>query len=292
MAGGGRGQGRGRGRKRSRECEYGEAAEGKFQIYHHQSQDYPFSPAFSSRGAALTSPRYSNKPFGSGTVKTPSYSSTLTPTLIITVDDDEDDDQTELHHHGKEKEMDEPSVELISDIKGPPPMGSSSSSRVFDYIHGYRVKAEFAPLLRAIFDKYGNITSGADVKSPDFLSTCLERICQIYQRLEQAKFVHLTPAELQGMISELRLLERRKLSVGWILERAEHIAQTKNSFKDCQPDEARFDALIGRIEKDLEAYEREVCLLQQKISSTKAELLLHKAKYDQTKQGGVDMKLK
>ncbi|XP_042060324.1 uncharacterized protein LOC121804745 [Salvia splendens] len=224
-------------------------------------------------------------------MKTPGQSSTLTPKLIIIIDDDEDDDKPKLHHHGKEKEMDEPSVELISDIQGPQQMGSSSSNHVYDYIHGYRVKTEFAPLLRAIFDKYGNITSGADVNSPDFVSTSLERICQIYQRLEQTKFIDLTPAELQGMISELRLLESHKLSVGWILDRVEYIAQTKNSFKDCQPDEARSDALIRRLKKDLEAYEREVCLLQQKILSTKAELLMHKAKYNQTK-GGVDMRLK
>ncbi|XP_057779521.1 uncharacterized protein LOC130998103 [Salvia miltiorrhiza] len=260
----------GRGRKRRRECENGKAAAKNYHpqshnnntVHHQSSQDYPFSPPLCSRGVVLTSPPFSKKPFGSPSIKTPDNSK---PILIITLDEDD-----ELHHHEKAKET---SVEVISEIPGSSPINGA-----FEYVDGHWVKTESAPLLRAIFDKYGNITKDTDVKSPYHLSIFLERLCHVYQRLE---CVDLTRAELQGITSELRLLEARKISVGWILERVENISQ---SFQDCQR-AARFDAL----EKDLEEYERQVCLLQQKISSTKAELLMHKPKNDQVKEGGGDM---
>ena len=120
----------------------------------------------------------------------------------------------------------------------------------FEYVDEHRVKSESAPLLRAIFKKYGDITSGNDVKSSDLLSIFLERICHVYQRLEQAECLDLSSVELQGMISELRHFKMHKLNVGWILERVEY--------------------------KLIESMETQVCSLQKEISSIKAELLVMK----------------
>ncbi|KAG6388465.1 hypothetical protein SASPL_149891 [Salvia splendens] len=127
----------------------------------------------------------------------------------------------------------------------------------FEYVDEHRVKTESAPLLRAIFKKYGDITSGNDVKSSDLLSIFLERICHVYQRLEQAERLDLSRVELQGMISELRLCKMHKLNVGWILERVEY-------------------KLIELMDKELGAYETQFCSLLKEISSIKAELLVMK----------------
>ncbi|KAG6390637.1 hypothetical protein SASPL_148375 [Salvia splendens] len=126
----------------------------------------------------------------------------------------------------------------------------------FEYVDEHRVESESesesesAPLLRAIFKKYGDITSGNDVKSSGLLSIFLERIYHVYQRLELAECLDLSRVELQGMISELRLFKMHKLNVGWILERVEY--------------------------KLIELMETQVCSLQKEISSIKAELLVMK----------------
>lgn len=122
---------------------------------------------------------------------------------------------------------DDDSVEIISESeflwseKGNEEVESRLSDHAYRYVDGQRVKAEFAPVLREIFDEYGNIARGNNVKSPVLLSNFLERICHVYRRLEQGKLVDLTPTELRGFVPELRLFERRKLRVGWIVERVE-----------------------------------------------------------------------
>ncbi|KAH6768428.1 hypothetical protein C2S51_013764 [Perilla frutescens var. frutescens] len=250
------GRGRGRGRKRRAECEYREAAKKIHKTTDYDDQDYPFSPPFSLR------------------------CSSSRPTMIKPIQGNGDNKADDL------------SVEIISEIQGPQEIESSFND-AFEYVQGHRVKAEFAPLLKGIFHKYGDITRGSDVKSSNLLSTFLERICHVYQRLERTNFLDLTRAEIDSMISELRHLESRKLSVGWILERLEYMSHTKISFQYQEwfkEQEAEFDASIDCLEKDLGLYEREICLLQQKISSTKVELVLNQAKKDQIKEAACDIK--
>ncbi|KAL1561694.1 hypothetical protein AAHA92_04367 [Salvia divinorum] len=133
----------------------------------------------------------------------------------------------------------------------------SSYNHGYEYVAEHRVKTEFTPLIRAIFKKYGDITIGNDVKSSNLLCIFLERICHVYQRLEPADCLDLTRVELQGMISEIRLFKRHKLDVEWILERVEY-------------------KLIEFMNKELGGYEAQVCSLQKKISSIKAELIVMK----------------
>ncbi|XP_057779520.1 uncharacterized protein LOC130998102 [Salvia miltiorrhiza] len=166
-------------------------------------------------------------------------------------------EETHYSIQHKQSSTNDPSVEIISENEEV----ESCFNHDFEYVDGHRVKTQFAPLLRAVFNKYGDISRGNNVKSSKLVSIFLERICHVYERVEQAD---LTRAEIQGMLSELRLFERRKLKVRWIVERLEYKS-------------------IEFMEKDLEAYGRQVCSLQRKISSIRAQLLeMHKARNDQT----------
>lgn len=189
---------------------------------------------------------------------------------------------------------------LQDDLDDDPEEVESAFGPAFDCVNGHKVKIEIASLLRAIFEKYGDITTGTDVKSSKILSLFLERVCDIYERLERTTFFDVTCIELNDMLDEVRYFEREKLNVRWLLERLEYISQTKISFQEylsVKEEEAKYDASIGSLEMELEVYQRElsdlhqkISLVQQKITAAKAELVVKRVKADQSKKVVLDIK--
>lgn len=85
-------------------------------------------------------------------------------------------------------------------------------------INGYKVKRELAPLVKAIFIKYGDISKESvfSLESRPFL---LEWVCSIYKRLEASTFVELSSSELNTMVIQLKDLELMEMEVGWLSQR-------------------------------------------------------------------------
>ncbi|KAL2253476.1 UNVERIFIED_CONTAM: hypothetical protein Sindi_0142300 [Sesamum indicum] len=189
---------------------------------------------------------------------------------------------------------------LQEDLDDDPEEVESAIDPAFDCIYGHRVKIEIAPLLRVIFEKYGDITSESDVGSDTILAFFLERLCAIYRRLEQTSFLDITNIELNDMLDQVRLFEREKLNVGWLREKLEYISQTKIGFQEYlrfKEDEAKHDASIGSLEKELVVYQRElsdlqqkISLVEQKISAAEEDLVAKRAKADQTRKVASDVK--
>ncbi|KAL0421179.1 UNVERIFIED_CONTAM: hypothetical protein Slati_3140800 [Sesamum latifolium] len=189
---------------------------------------------------------------------------------------------------------------LQDDLDDDPEEVESAIDPAFDCINGHRVKREIAPLLRVIFEKYGDITSESDVGSDTILAFFLERLCAIYRRLEQTSFFDITNIELNDMLDQVPLFEREKLNVGWLREKLEYISQTKISFQKylrLKEDEAKHDASIGSLEKELVDYRRELSdlqqktsLVEQKISAAEEDLVGKRAKADQTRKVASDIK--
>ncbi|KAK4429948.1 hypothetical protein Salat_1295500 [Sesamum alatum] len=189
---------------------------------------------------------------------------------------------------------------LQEDLDDDPEEVESAIDPAFECVNGHRVKIEIAPLIRVIFEKYGDITSESDVGSASILAFFLEHLCDIYKRLEQTTIFDITNIELNDMLDQVRLFEREKLNVGWLRERLEYISQTKISFQEYlrfKEDEAKHDASIGSLEKELVDYRRElsdlhqkISLVEQKISAAEEDLVAKRAKADQTKKVASDIK--
>ncbi|KAL0385701.1 UNVERIFIED_CONTAM: hypothetical protein Sradi_2964400 [Sesamum radiatum] len=189
---------------------------------------------------------------------------------------------------------------LQDDLDDDPEEVESAIDPAFDCINGHRVKREIAPLLRVIFEKYGDITCESDVGSDTILAFFLERLCAIFRRLEQTSFFDITNIELNDMLDQVCLFEREKLNVGWLREKLEYISQTKISFQEYlrfKEDEAKQDASIGSLETELVDYRRELSDLQQKISlvekkisAAEEDLVAKRDKADQTRKVASDIK--
>lgn len=131
----------------------------------------------------------------------------------------------------------------------------------------YRVKAELAPILRAVFLKHGNIVANSFLNSMQCLSSLLEVVCGIIQRLQAVEFEELTEVELESMITSVRDLESLKVEVGWLSKRLDEITEALPLAKHCSSlKEERSKNL-----QDIEKMEKEVQGCEDKSKSLKIQ---------------------
>lgn len=93
-------------------------------------------------------------------------------------------------------------------------------------VQGYKMKKEVAPLLEAIFNKYGDIAKES-IFSMESRTCLLELVCSIYKRLEASKFMQLAPLELESMHGQVGDLELVKVDVGWLHRRLDQISKAQ-----------------------------------------------------------------
>ncbi|KAL9147846.1 hypothetical protein ABFS82_12G002400 [Erythranthe guttata] len=186
-------------------------------------------------------------------------------------------------------ELDEDPEEVVSNV-GP----------AYEFVkERFIVKKEVAPLLRAVFDKHGDITSECVLKSPKILSHHLEDLCDIYMKLEGTTLGNITRIELDNMLEQVDDFERVKMNVGWIRKRLEHISRAKKGFLEyiqLKQEAKKDEEASARAEKKVELYTREVCEVKQKLSEVKQklseaeeEVVANKAKADESKRVVLDI---
>ncbi|KAL7089813.1 hypothetical protein ACP275_12G001000 [Erythranthe tilingii] len=186
-------------------------------------------------------------------------------------------------------ELDEDPEEVVSNV-GP----------AYEFVkERFIVKKEVAPLLRAVFDKHGDITSECVLKSPKILSHHLEDLCDIYMKLEGTTIGDITRIELDNMIEQVDDFERVKMKVGWIRKRLELISRAKKGFLEyiqLKQEAKKDEESSARAEKKVELYTREVCKVKQKLSEVKQklseaeeEVVANKAKADESKRVVLDI---
>ena len=132
-------------------------------------------------------------------------------------------------------------------------------------VHGHRVKAEIAPLVGAIFDRYGDITASSNVKSPSIM----------YQRLEKKTFQDITRAEINGMLDELHQYQAQKFNVEWLLEKIKQISEVKRSstqrYLGFKGEATKYIKVYERMEKEIQLNQRHIALIQKEMEANKAD---------------------
>ncbi|XP_059623569.1 uncharacterized protein LOC132266652 isoform X2 [Cornus florida] len=156
-------------------------------------------------------------------------------------------------------------------------------------VNGYRVKPEWASLLRAIFLRYGDIAKDccfvSTIRSRSFL---LEIICEIIQKLQDTEFVHFTPADLNSMLDQVCDLETAKLEVGWLRQRLDDISEAMRLFRGYSNLKEAQRSRIQAIEKkkeELKSFKGQILALQERVVLAEDELTPMKAeaeKIDET----------
>ena len=147
-------------------------------------------------------------------------------------------------------------------------------------VEGYRVKPNFAPILRDILLKHGDVTANCGKKSIAFRSLLVENVCSIFQILQATEFILLTPMEIDGLLDLLRDIESSDVEVKWLHQRLDEIQEAKQLLKESPKlklTKNQSSLANKMIKKEIETHEEEVCKLQEKINSLKAELEMRKA---------------
>lgn len=160
-------------------------------------------------------------------------------------------------------------------------------------VNGYRVKEEFASLLRKILSKFGDIAKDSSMQSVRFRSFFLETVCRVFQQLQGMKFTEITSTELKSMLEDIKGIEYVKVEVGWLRNRLEEIEEAKilqKGSSSLKGEKTRIHEAIEKAEREVEGYESEMKMLQEKISLVKEKLVAMKSESE--KINGTALKTK
>lgn len=97
-------------------------------------------------------------------------------------------------------------------------------------VNGYRVKEEFASLLREILSKFGDIAKDSSLQSVRLRSFLLETVCLIFQKLQGTTYTEITSMDLKSMLNDIDGIESVRVEVGWLRKRMEEIKEAKLAF--------------------------------------------------------------
>ncbi|CAA0823519.1 Unknown protein [Striga hermonthica] len=145
----------------------------------------------------------------------------------------------------------------------------------FELVRGHKVRTETVPLVKSIFERHGDITSGSHMESPISISNSLEQLCGVCARLQRARFVELRGIELESMLADVRDVERAGLRVVWLRERLEFISRActdYNQYIRLKELVKEYDVSIGGLEKELNTCRQQHLEMGRKITCLEDEL--------------------
>ena len=138
----------------------------------------------------------------------------------------------------------------------------------------YRVKEEFAPILRAVLLKHGDIAANCSLQTMQSRSSFLEIVCAIVHKLQTTSLPYLTPVEINSMLAIVVDLELVRLEVGWLHQRLKEILDAMHLVKHIttlKEEQKKKHYLMEETKKELEALQEKVHLTEDKLAAMKAE---------------------
>ncbi|KAJ0040264.1 hypothetical protein Pint_27529 [Pistacia integerrima] len=112
-------------------------------------------------------------------------------------------------------------------------------------ISKYTIKEELVAILKAMFSKHGDIAANTTLHSMQCISSFLEILCGIIQKLHATKLQDLTEVEVKAMISEVEDLESVKIEVGWLRKRLDEISNAMRLIELKAVSEKLSDTIFG-----------------------------------------------
>lgn len=146
-------------------------------------------------------------------------------------------------------------------------------------VNGYNVKATTAPILEAIFAKYGDITAECLYKSTSVKASLLEVICKVVQRL-QYNNIEAVLSDLEVIENEVSDIEASKIKVSWLRE---HLAKVREI--------AAFKENSLQLKKTKEAARFVTKAAEMEVKQRQAELLLSQKRLKETEKRVIAMGL-
>ncbi|KAI4342124.1 hypothetical protein MLD38_026781 [Melastoma candidum] len=148
-----------------------------------------------------------------------------------------------------------------------------SESRVT--VGKYYVKGSLAPILRAILEKYGDITENCLMESVSMRSYSLECICLVVQELQSTSLTQLTTSKIKELLSILKDLENSRVRVDWlrrILDKLSEACDVIARHQLHKSEKSRYENNMEALRRELEAQLEDLLRKEREVEEAKARV--------------------
>lgn len=139
----------------------------------------------------------------------------------------------------------------------------------------YHVKESFASILRAIFDKHGDIGESCHLESVVMRSYYVECVCFVVQELQSTSILHLTKSKVKELLAILNDVESAQLRVAWLRNIVNEIAENIeliNQHRATEAAKANFEREMESLRKELESEMEMLAQKEQEVNDVKTRI--------------------
>ncbi|GAU32949.1 hypothetical protein TSUD_153660 [Trifolium subterraneum] len=123
-------------------------------------------------------------------------------------------------------------VDMVRNEDNDHEVDSITQSLLEESVNGYKVDAEFMPILSKIIDKHGDIAKNCK-GSMEYRSMFLDRICRIVSELEKKNVTNIKVKDLEEQIVLVDDIKTNEVEVKWLHTRLSEILEARQSLNKC-----------------------------------------------------------
>ncbi|XP_061372476.1 uncharacterized protein LOC133314940 [Gastrolobium bilobum] len=139
----------------------------------------------------------------------------------------------------------------------------------------YNVKESFAPILRSILDKYGDIGASCHLESVVMRSYYVECVCFMVQELQSASIMQLNKSKVKELLAILKDVESAQLRVAWLRGTLDEIGENIefiNQHQDVEVEKVNSDREVESLRKELESELETLAQKEQEVADIKTRI--------------------
>lgn len=139
----------------------------------------------------------------------------------------------------------------------------------------YHVKANAAPILQLIFEKYGDIAAGSRLESASMRANYLECICLVVQELQSTSFKELTKSKVKEMLAVLKDVESAQIDVSWLcglFNELTEVMELNSQHQAAEVAKANCDHVLESTRKELETMLEDLAQKEKAVADAKAQI--------------------
>ena len=142
-------------------------------------------------------------------------------------------------------------------------------------VGGYHVKESYAPILRSILDKYGDIGASCHLESVVMRSYYIECVCFVVQELQSTSIMRLNESKVKELLAIVKDVESAHLRVAWLRSILDEIAENIeliHQHQDVDVAKANSDREMESLRQELESKMETLAQKEQEAADIKTRI--------------------
>ncbi|ESW14808.1 hypothetical protein PHAVU_007G019100 [Phaseolus vulgaris] len=139
----------------------------------------------------------------------------------------------------------------------------------------YHVKESFAPILRSIFEKYGDIGASCHLESVVMRSYYVECVCFVVQELQSTPMIELTKSKIKELLAIIKDVESAQLRVAWLRSIVDEIGESIELMDEhhiAEMAKANSDREVETLNKELESNLESLAQKEQEVTDIRTKI--------------------